>query len=104
MIMAEESYLVYQVILTFEVEYDLISRVVDEPDFSLMPNNDQLIIHFEASFDGLIRDLDGLSDVKVLILILFTLCLYYLGQKFRGWLYQDNFWLFCPFLLNELDS
>jgi len=80
MIMAEESHLVDQVILTFEVEYNLISRVVDEPDFSLMPNYDHFIIHFEASFDGLIRDLDGLSDAKVLILILFTLCLYYLGQ------------------------
>jgi hypothetical protein len=87
MIMTEESHLADLVILTFEVEYNLISRVFYQPDFSLMPNDDLLIIHFEASLDGLIRDLDGLSDVKVLILILFTLSLNNLGQKFRDWLY-----------------
>jgi hypothetical protein len=102
--MTEESHLVDLIILTFEVEYNLISRVVYQPDFSLMPNDDLLIIHFEASLDGLIRDLDGLSDVKVLILILFTLSLYYLGQKFRDWLYCGNFWLFCPFFLNDTES
>jgi hypothetical protein len=49
--MAEESNLVDQVIIAFEVEYNLISRVFDQPDFSLMPNDNHLIIHFEASLD-----------------------------------------------------
>jgi hypothetical protein len=104
MIMAEESHLVDYVALTLEVECNLTCSVVDQPDFLLMPNLDHLIIHFEASLDRLIGDLEGFSDVKVLILIFFTVCLYYLGQKLRRWLNWGHFSLFWPFLLGEAES
>jgi hypothetical protein len=69
-----------------------------------MPNYDHLFNQFVASLDELIRDLNGFSDVKVLILILFTVRLYNLGQKLRRWLNWGHFWLLCPFLLGEAES
>lgn len=104
MIMTEESHLVDYITLTFEVEYNLTCSVVDQPDFLLMPNYYHLFNHFEASLDELIRDLDGFGDVKEMILVLFTVCLNYLGQKLRRWLNWGHFWLLCPFLLGEAES